>query len=587
MEDSIARRNLVLQAMLKEKMITPEEYEQAKAFKPVLGSRQQKGQAEGNDFVDYVINILQKQDLANKYGIKLGEIDSVARAGLKVYTALDPKLQHLAEEAVAQLMAAADKQYGIPAGGPKPEAAVVAMNPKTGEVLAIVGGRDREGMLEFNRATDALRQPGSVIKPIVAYMPALEAGLAPATILDDAPVMLSNDGKTVWPQNYDFKYLGLKPMRFGVEQSINPMAVRAMQAAGGPAKGAEMARRFGLTTIGKEDENLALALGGLTKGTTVLDITAAYSGLANMGLKVDPVVITKIVDRNGTVLFEAHPRKQQVVKPSTAYLMIDMMKDVIRKGTAYGFTGGFKGWPAAGKTGTTENNRDAWFTGFTPDLVVTVWNGYDNPANVLPWTGAFEPVKIWNRIMNQAVTAKPADWPRPADVVTVTVCRATGMLPNELCPKDQVVKDLFAKGTEPKSAGNLLVKAKAVPVTVRTPDGKSTYTQWQLWQMGCPGTPVEKVFIRRPQPRVTHPTDPWNPKYVPADAANEVPTQTCQRSSIWERLLGPGDAGDPGKQPPADGPGQQPGSTQPGTGSKTEPGGTTQPGKPQKPDKNR
>jgi len=545
LDASIERRNLVLQAMLKEEMIGQEEFEAAKEVawtKPVAAGGVERSTA-GNAFVDYVISILQdaQPGLAEKYGIQLDDPDSLARAGLQVYTTLDPRLQALTEQAVAEQMNAADREYGIPAGGPKPEAAAVAMDPRNGHVLAMVGGRQRSGMLEFNRATDALRQPGSVIKPLVAYIPALDAGLSPATILDDAPVMLSNDGKTVWPQNYDFKYLGLKPMRFGVEQSINPMAVRAMQAAGGPAKAAEYARKFGLTTIGKEDENLALALGGLSKGTTVLDIASAYTGVANLGTRVDPVLVTKIADQGGQVLFEAKPHKQQVVKPSTAYLMIDMMKDVVKKGTAYGFTGGFKGWPAAGKTGTTENNRDAWFTGFTPDLVLTVWNGYDNPDNHLPWTGAFVPVKIWNQIMTQAVTAKPADWARPADLVSVTICRATGALPNELCPKDQVGQELFRKGTEPKSAGDILVKAKAVQVTVPTPDGKSSYVQWQLWQNGCPGKPVERLFIKRPKPRVLHPTDPWNPKYVPQDAANELPTVTCQKASgLLDWLLGPG-----------------------------------------------
>ncbi len=577
LEDSLERRNLVLQAMLKEKMIGQEEYEQAKAVtwaEPTLAGGVKRSN-DGNDFVDYVISILQdaQPGLAERYGIELGDVDSVARAGLQVYTTMDPRLQALAEQAVDEQMTAADQQYGIPAGGPKPEAAVVAIDPKNGHVLAMVGGRERSGMLEFNRATDALRQPGSVIKPLVAYIPALDAGLSPATILDDAPVMLSNDGKTVWPQNYDFKYLGLKPMRFGVEQSINPMAVRAMQAAGGPSKAATYARKFGLTTIGKEDENLALALGGVSKGTTVLDIASAYSGIANLGTRVDPVLITKIVDRDGLVIFETQPHKEPVVKPATAYLMIDMMKDVVKKGTAYGFTGGLKGWPAAGKTGTTENNRDAWFTGFTPDLVLTVWNGYDNPDNHLPWTGAFVPVKIWNQIMTQAVTEKPPDWPRPADLVSVTICRTTGMLPNELCSKDQVGQELFRKGTEPKSVGDMLVKAKAVQVTQKTPDGKSTYQQWLLWQAGCPGTPVERVFIKRPQARVMHPTDPWNPKYVPQDSWNELPTATCQRTGFWDWLLGPGKE-EPVKQTP-DSSGQQnqtPGQTQTPTETNKKPG---------------
>lgn len=568
MEASIRRRNLVLQAMLKEEKITQAQFDEAKAFEPVLRTKKREAGLEAGHFVDYVISILQdaKPGLADKYGLKLGQYDNVAKAGLKVYTTLDSRMQQLAEQAVADQMAQADKEYRLTGQAVRPEAALVAMDPKTGAVLAMVGGRNHETMLEFNMATDAYRQPGSAIKPLVAYAPALEAGLSPGTILDDAPVMLTQDGKTVWPQNYDFKYLGLKPMRFGVEQSQNPMAVRAMQAAGGPAKAADFARKLGLSSIGKDDEHLALALGGLHKGTTVLDMTAAYGALANMGIKVDPIVISKVEDRAGNVLFEAHPQKKQVMKASTAFMMVDMMKDVIKKGTAYGFTGGFKGWPAAGKTGTTEHNRDAWFVGFTPDLVVSVWNGYAEEGKNLPWTGAFVPVKTWNQFMTQAVTKKPADWTRPGDVVQVAVCRTTGMMPNDACPKDQVATELFARGTEPKSAGDLLVKAKAVEVVVAAPDGKSAQKEWQLWQNGCIGTPVERTFIKRTTPRVLHPTEPTNPKYLPVDLKDELPTKTCQQASLWERLFPPKAPvlpAEPGTQePPVTEP--QPGSPKPG-----------------------
>ncbi len=536
-EASVQRRNLVLHAMLERGKIDQATYEAAVAEVPEYrNTKEASAEIGAGHFTDYVINILQdtQPGLAEKYGLQLGDVESVAQAGLKVYTTLDPKLQRLAEQAVRQQMAQADQDYGLTGQEVRPEAAMVVMNPRTGEVLAMVGGRDHGAMLELNLAT-TLRQPGSAIKPIVAYMPALEAGLSPATILDDAPYMIQ-DG-TVWPQNYDQKYTGLKPMRYGVEQSVNPMAVRAMQAAGGPAKGLEFAHRFGLTTIGKEDEHLALALGGITNGVSVLDMTAAYSAVANLGVKVEPVVITRIEDRYGNLLFEAHPRKRVVVKPETAYLMIDMMKDVIRKGTAYGFTGGFRGWPAAGKTGTTEHNRDGWFVGFTPNLVATVWTGYAGGDHTLPWTGAFVPVKIWNQFMTQAVTERPADWPRPSGIVEVEVCRLTGMLPGKLCPKDQVVTELFVKGTEPKSAGNILVKAKAVQVRVETPDKSKSWVEWQLWQPGCLGRPVERLFIQRPEPRVQHPTDPWNPKYVPLDAADELPTKKCKPVSLWERLL--------------------------------------------------
>jgi len=550
-EASLERRNLVLDMMVKEGMISKAEAEEAKAEVPVL-SNKADADIEGSAFTDYVINILQdaQPGLAEKYGIRLGDPATVATSGLRVYTTLDSRLQKLAEQAVAEQMAAADQQYGLTGDEKKPEAAMVVMDPTNGHVLAMVGGRSHEAMLQFNRATDALRQPGSAIKPLVAYAPAIEeAGLSPATILDDAPVMLSQDKTTVWPQNYNYVYEGLKPARYGVEQSLNPMAVRALQMAGGPEKGVEYARRFGLNTIDENDNHLALALGGIAKGVTVLDMATAYSAIANMGIKVEPVVITKIEDAQGRVLFEATERKSLAIKPSTAYLLIDMMKDVITKGTAYGFTGGFKGWPAAGKTGTTEFNRDGWFIGFTTNMVAAVWNGYDDPDHSLPWTGAFVPVKIWNQFMTQAVTEKPADWSRPSDVVDVKICRLTGALPNSLCPKDQITTDLFVRGTEPTDAGNILVEARVVKVTTKGADGKAK-TEWQLWQPGC-GLPTKRTFIQRPQPRAVHPTDPYNPKYVPLDAGDELPTTMCTPdektgSSIgdwWDELFNGEDSG--------------------------------------------
>jgi hypothetical protein len=174
------------------------------------------------------------------------------------------------------------------------------------------------------------------------------------------------------------------------------------------------------------------------------------------------------------------------------------------------------------------------------------------------------------------VTTKPADWVKPDTVSAVTVCRTTGKLPNELCAKDQVVSDLFAKGTEPKDAGDILVKAKAIQVTTLSADKKSTVTEWQLWQQGCLAIPVERTFIKRPTPRAIHPTDPYNPKYVPQDAKDELPTKVCQPGvgGLIDRLL-PGQPGDGTFQPGTTQPGTtQPGTTQPGT---TQPG-TTQPG---------
>jgi penicillin-binding protein 1A len=537
---SIERRNLVLRAMAEQGYVNPVTYQKAIAEKPNLVALKEEpteaaagagGPPPGNSFTDYVLALLTdtKPGLAAQYGIDINKLGNIGTAGLQVFTTMDSQLQNLAEQALRQQMNAAEKRYGLTGRTPRPEAAMVVMQPRSGELLALVGGRYRRAILEFNRATDALRQPGSAIKPIVVYSPALDAGLSPASVLDDAPVMLSQDKRTVWPENFDFRYQGLVPLRLGVEQSLNPVAVRALQKAGGPQKGLQFGRRFGLRTLSNADNNLALALGGLQDGVSPLNLTEAFAVLANGGQKVAPVVITKIVARDGSVLFEAKPKKEQILRPSVAYLMIDIMKGVIRRGTAYGYTLGFNGWPAAGKTGTTENNRDAWFLGFTPDLVVAVWNGYDNPSTTLKWTGAFVPVQIWNQFMRAAVKAPSPDWSRPADVITVQVCRKSGGLPSPLCPRGDVGPELFVKGTEPKDPGNILVQAQAVQIGGR----------WLLWQPGCPGIPVNKVFIRRSEPYARHPTDPNNPRYLPADRGEELPTQSCTPGSLLDLLFPP------------------------------------------------
>lgn len=539
-QNSINRRNLVLQAMQQQGLITQADFETAKAEEPKIVQRQASEEEEepeevpaGNYFTDFVLSVLSetKPGTAAKFGIDVSKLGNIGTAGLQIYTTFDPTLQSLAEQAVRDQMNAADKKYGLTGKTTKPEAAMVVMNPKTGEIKALVGGRKRRAILEFNRATDALRQPGSAIKPIVVYTPAIDSGLSPATILDDAPVMLSNDKSTVWPQNFDFRFEGLVSMRHGVEQSLNPVAVRAMQRSGGPSKGLNLGRKFGLTTLQDDDNNLALALGGLSQGVTPLAMTEAYTVLANLGQKVEPVIITKIVSRDGAVLFEAKPKKEQVVRPAVAYVMVDIMKGTISRGTAYGYTSGFNSWPSAGKTGTTENNRDAWFLGFTPDLVVTVWNGYDDPSNTLKWTGAFVPVQIWNQFMRAAVKKASPDWTRPADVASVTVCRKSGALPNALCPANGTATELFVRGTEPKDAGNILVSAQVVQVKT------GTTSRWALWQLGCPGLPVNRVFIKRPEPYARHPSDPNNPIYLPADRGEELPTEACTKSPLWEKLF--------------------------------------------------
>ncbi|MFO7172383.1 MAG: PBP1A family penicillin-binding protein [Bacillota bacterium] len=620
-DEAKRRQEIVLDLMARWGFITPEQAAAAKAEKLTLaGQRQpaQQAQAEapeegqpidftGAHYVDYVINILTTPGLAEQYGIQPFDDRELYRGGYKIYTAMDPDLQRLAEETLRRVMNEQAKNWKQLQMDPEhPEewiqGAMVVKEVKTGRVRAIVGGRTHQTMRELNRATDVRRQPGSTFKPIAVYVPAIELlGYGPGTAVDDAPLRWDPELKQLWPENFEKSYEGLIPLWRAVAQSKNAAAINVLNKVG-VERAVAVAEALGIRSLVKSgpanDMNLAMGLGGLTQGVTLLEMTDAFSTIANLGQRIDPVVIEKIVDRNGTVIYEARPQQRQVIKPSTAYLMIQAMKETIRQGTARGRTGGFNGWPFAGKTGTTERNVDAWFLGFSTDLVVGVWNGYDNrdKPRYLPYTGAYVPVSIWYEFMKQVYKdGPPADWPRPQNVVEVEICEKTGLLPSPLCPK--TTRALFAAESQPTQYDvDWWQAAYVVQETVTRPNGETT-TVWKLWQPGCPGQPEQRVFLVRP-PFPRHPTDPYNPRYVPKDVAMALPTEYCtpapgggagdQGSLLplpdlpWLPGGGngpgtPGEGGQPGQPPDQGTPGQQP----PGQGGQMPspgPGGTQPPG---------
>jgi len=289
-----------------------------------------------------------------------------------------------------------------------------------------------------------------------------------------------------------------------------------------------------------------------------------------------------------------------VVSKDSAWLMVDIMKGSIIRGTASAEAKGWHGWPAAGKTGTTETWQDAWFIGFTSELVTGVWTGYDNDQGVMKtlpgvpgwmWTGAGPPTRIWTKLMDQFVKQRPADWPRPDGVTAVEVCKLTGTLPSPLCPKDQIITDYFRRDHVPTKADDILVQAKVVmqpwidPTTkqpVVDSKTKKPVSKYYLWKDGCTGTPETLTLIKRPDTYVKHPTDPYNfSRYWPEDWWKEVPTEYCTPVATT-----PGDTqpGNPGIQPPGDTPPgnpgtQPPGNTQPGNPG-IQPPGDNQPGNP-------
>nr|WP_092067169.1 penicillin-binding protein 1A [Dendrosporobacter quercicolus]NSL46444.1 PBP1A family penicillin-binding protein [Dendrosporobacter quercicolus DSM 1736]SDL50602.1 penicillin-binding protein 1A [Dendrosporobacter quercicolus] len=392
------RQAIVLDQMTKYGYIDHATARKAKSTKLDLSSHRTAINEGGiaSYFVNYVTQLL-----IDKYGA-----DAVYKDGLKVYTSLDLNMQRAAEKAMTKLPTYRTDDHGVK----QPQGALVAIDPRTGHIKAMVGGRGND---QFNRAVMAERQPGSAFKPFV-YLAAIESGLTPSTVIEDSKVTFGD-----WsPINYDGKLHGRVTMRAALERSLNIPTVKLAQEVG-PDRPLYYAQQMGISTLVMQgytnDRNLAMSLGGLTKGVTPLETASAYGVFANHGVRVDPVAILKIVDRNGKTLEQASPREQAVISERSAYIITDMLRGVITKGTG---TAANIGRPAAGKTGTTSDYKDAWFVGYTPDLVAAVWMGNDNEGYLNGITGGTTPAVIWQAFMTDALADIPQrDFIKPAGLV--------------------------------------------------------------------------------------------------------------------------------------------------------------------------
>ncbi|MDD3114325.1 MAG: penicillin-binding protein 1A [Anaerovibrio sp.] len=380
------RKGVVLDQMAKYGYISSSTASKTKAeeLKLVKGETQaEKGFA--SYFIDYVTQLM-----IEKYGA-----DAVYQEGLKIYTTLDIDMQKSAEAAMQNL-----PSYSTDGSGNKqPQGALVAIEPSTGYIKALVGGR---GTDQFNRATMAERQPGSAFKPFV-FAAALENGLTPSSVVEDKPINIAG-----WePQNYSRRFSGSVTMRYVAENSLNVPTVRIAQEVG-MEKIIYLAEKMGISTFVKEgsvnDMNYAVTIGGMTKGVTPLEMTSAYGTFANAGVHVKPVAIVRVVNQKGDVLEENHISSEQVLKKSTANDLTGMLMGVIARGTG---TGANIGRPAAGKTGTTDNYQDAWFVGYVPDLVAGVWVGCDDNSRMGSMTGGTTPATIWKAFMSKVVQGLP------------------------------------------------------------------------------------------------------------------------------------------------------------------------------------
>lgn len=490
-----ARQAQVLANMVKYGYITPAQARAA--YRAPLGLRQSQGGTSYPYpyFVDAVV-----EDLL-QHGFSMNQI---LNGGLQIYTTLDPRWQRAAEDAIARVM---NRAFGTPNPNtvPEPEAAAVVIDPRNGYVLALVGGRTHPGILVENRATQMYRQTGSAIKPLAEYSAALAEGLTEGTVVDDIPNILVH-GKP-WPHNDDGIYRGRITYKVALAISDNNAAIHVLERVGLNQAFDFATQKYGLPLL-PSDHNLAFGIGGLSRGVTPLQMADAYATFDNHGVRPTPILVTKVLSPNGSLLYSDTPHFIPVLTPQQAYIMTDMLEAVVQMGTGVPAQ---IGRPAAGKTGTSENGRDGWFVGYVPQAVAAVWEGYDSGQTQPGVFGATYAAPIWRDLMLQALRHQPVEsFPRPPGIISVDIDTKSGLLPSPLTPKQYIQPYLFIAGTQPTTMSNLWVQ---VTVDALHPN--------LLWSPAClPDPPETKVFLARPTNLI-----PGEP--LPIDAKLWPPTRTC------------------------------------------------------------
>lgn len=475
---SINRRNNILRLMRDYGYITDDEKKQASAGRPTILHDKRE------EYSGYYTDAVTKSAAA-LMGIT---VDELIRGGYSIYSAMDSDIQHYCEEMFknGELFPAEDS-----------EAAIVVLEPSTGMVVAMVGGRSYTGGISFNRATDIRRQPGSVIKPVIAYAPAFEYlnYTAADMILDEETTFADYT-----PSNYGNKYYGWVTVREAVTKSLNVPAVKTLSEVG-VERAKDFAKRCGIEFDDKDD-SLALALGGFTYGVSPLQIAGAYSCFASGGIYNTPTLIKKITDRNGLTVYEYRQDSRRVMSEANAYILTSMLKSVVTEGTGHRLN--TLDIPIAGKTGTVglaNGNRDAWMAGYTPEYTAVVWQGYDSDRlGLLPSsaTGGTYPALMLYELFNHIYPdGRSGDFEKPESVKQYSIDAKTlkkqhkVVLANAMTPQSSRVTEYFTEETAPEdvsgywavpgSAQNLLAVREegGVMVSFDCPDDFGMYTLWR------------------------------------------------------------------------------------------------------------
>lgn len=440
---ALARRNLVLSLMATQGYITAAQSSAAR--REPVAVVPNAGFAEPSP---YFVDVVRVQ--AERAGIAVGE------GGFSIHTTLDPGIQRAANEAlregVAELEARAGYRHTTFAGRAEGatnylQGAVVALDPSSGDVRALVGGRDYAAS-PFNRAVNAMRQPGSAFKPVV-YATAVAQGLPANMIIPDTALAIPLANRTVYrPDNSDGEFLGAITMREALTRSRNPVAVQLAMRVSMDSVIA-MARSLGISSYIAPYPSSAIGASVVQP----LDLVTAFAAFDNGGHRVEPRFITSIEDRTGKVVWQTRPvEAPRVLDPKVAYIVRDMLRDAVERGTATSVRRYVSAnVPVAGKTGTTNDNADVWFVGMTPELVAGVWVGFDTPTTITPGAaGGSLAAPIWGRLVQRAgIGRSTTPWTPPDGLIVAELDRVTGELATSVTPHERVYTEYFLPGTEP------------------------------------------------------------------------------------------------------------------------------------------
>ncbi|MDP4096852.1 transglycosylase domain-containing protein [Paenibacillus sp. P96] len=552
---ALNRQKLVLSRMLEEGKINSSQYDEALAFdiKKSLAKRTVKAyntypylmMETERQASQILMSLQQGTDL--QAGQETGEaagtnqldqeeaLQQLRTGGYRIYTTIDKTvyktMRDIAEN--ANNFSPTSQTKGME------QTAAMLINHKTGAILGMIEGRDFNEE-QMNYATQMVRQPGSAMKPLAAYLPALEAGLVqPGSVLDDAPIILK-DGVNGFhiPKNSNNRYEGLVTARHALNKSINTVALKLFNEKVGIDKAWAFVKKLGITTIEDSDYQASTGvLGGLKYGVTVEELTNAYGAIANGGEFNDAYMISKIVDSKGNIVYKHEARPVKAFSPQTAYLMTDMLSTVVKDGTGTLVNRNFKhnDIPIVGKTGTTQSYTDVWFEGFTPDVTLGVWVGYKQQIHKLETSEQKERARrLWATIMNEVVDSDPQlfkdhEFEKPDGIVSRTVSAYSGKLPTSLT--NRFVTDIFNTKYVPTESDDGVARAKYI-----TYNGVNYIPR--------DGTPAEflgeQTVIKREKPISELIKELQNAfskmkehnslsYYLPADADNELPTRVDPR----------------------------------------------------------